>query len=132
MKIKNLINQLPTDSTPYKVSNDNVFSFIEIDDDVKERIESEILQYKICNNYYERYYVWGHYQCDDEVYKIKMSMENVIMHQGKLFGFYYHGYIFPLKAIDVKVHYELDASDLPGTEGSRSGYYSLISQKDEL
>ena len=48
------------------------------------------------------------------------------MYQGKLFGFYYHGYVYPLKAIDKKVHYELDASDLPGIEKSRSGYYSLI------
>lgn len=132
MKIKNLINQLPTDSTPYKVPNDNVFSFVEIDDARKKQIESEISQYIICNHYYEYYYVWSHYQGGDEVYKINLSLKNVIMYQGKLFGFYYHGYVFPLKAIDVMVRYELDASDLPGTEGSRSGYYSLISQKDEL
>ena len=44
MKIKNLINQPPTDSAPYKVTNDNAFSFIEIDDARKKLIKSEISQ----------------------------------------------------------------------------------------
>lgn len=89
----------------------------------------EIGRYYIEEKVFESCYVYQHVQGGTTTYHYNMSIDNLVVFEEEIVGFWYKGYLFTFKSMGQEAYWKEEAPDLPGTECVRS--HSLYLRRKE-